>query len=52
MFVATIAAAQIKTVPGETITATATVTAIDRSHAPVTLKKPDGEVVLVVAPPE
>ena len=29
MFVATIAAAQIKTVPGETITATATVTAID-----------------------
>jgi len=47
-----IASAQIKTVPGETITATATVTAIDSATRLVTMKKPDGEVVFVVAPPE
>jgi hypothetical protein len=51
MFVATIAAAQIKTVPGESITATATVTAIERSSRSVTLKKADGEVIQVTAPP-
>ncbi len=47
-----IAGAQIKTVPGETITATATVTAIDSATRLVTLKKPNGEMVFVVAPPE
>ena len=47
-----IASAQIKTVPGETITATATVTAIDSATRLVTLKKPNGEMVFVVAPPE
>ena len=47
-----IAFAQIRTVPGETITATATVTAIDSKTRLVTLKKPNGEVVFVVAPPE
>jgi hypothetical protein len=52
MFVATFAAAQIKTIPGDTITATATVTAIDAKTRLVTLKKPSGEVVFVVAPPE
>ncbi len=38
--------------PGETITATATVTAIDSATRLVTLKKANGEVVFVVAPPE
>jgi hypothetical protein len=47
-----IAGAQIKTVPGETITATATVTAIDSATRLVTLKKANGEMVFVVAPPE
>ena len=52
MFVATFAAAQIKTIPGDAITVTATVTAIERSSRLVTLKKADGEVLQVTAPPE
>ena len=52
MFVATIAAAQIKTIPGDAITVTATVTAIDASTRRVTLKKADGEVIQVTASPE
>ena len=52
VFFPAIASAQIKTVPGETITATASVTAIDNATRLITLKKPDGEVVFVVAPPE
>ena len=47
-----IAGAQIKTLPGETITASATVTAIDRATRLVSLKKPDGEMIFVIAPPE
>ena len=47
-----VAGAQIKTIPGETITATASVTAIDKATRLVSLKKPDGEMVFVVAPPE
>ena len=46
------AGAQIKTIPGETITETASVTAIDRATRLVTLKKASGETVFVVAPPE
>jgi hypothetical protein len=52
MFVATVAAAQIKTLPGDSITATATVTAIDHNTRQVTLKKSDGEVIQTIAPPE
>jgi hypothetical protein len=52
MFVATIAAAQIKTLPGDTKTASATVTAIDHSTRQVTLKKSDGEVIQTTASPE
>ena len=52
MFVATFAAAQIKTVPGDTISATATVTAIVPSTRSLTLKKSDGEIIQVTAPPE
>ena len=47
-----IAGAQIKTIAGETITETASVTAIDRATRLVTLKKANGEMVFVVAPPE
>lgn len=46
------AGAQIKTIPGETITKTASVTAVDRTSRLVTLKTPDGEMLFVVAPPE
>ena len=52
MFVATIAAAQIKTLPGDSITVTATVTAIDHTTRLVTLKKADGEVIQTTASPE
>jgi len=52
MFVATVAAAQIKTLPGDSITATATVTAIDQTTRLVTLKKSDGEVIQTTASPE
>jgi len=52
MFVATIAAAQIKTLPGDSITVTATVTAIEPKTRLVTLKKADGEVIQVTASPE
>jgi hypothetical protein len=44
MLVATIAAAQIKTVPGDTITVTATITAIDQASRTLTLLSPDGRV--------
>jgi hypothetical protein len=47
-----IAAAQIKTLPGDTITATATVTAIQAGSRSLTLKKSDGELIQVTAPPE
>ena len=52
MFIATVAAAQIKTLPGESITVSATVTAIDHTTRLVTLKKSDGEVIQTMASPE
>lgn len=52
MFVATIAAAQIKTLPGESITRTATVTAIDHSARTMVLKLTDGTLASITAPPE
>jgi hypothetical protein len=52
MFIATVAVAQIKTLPGESITVSATVTAIDHTTRQVTLKKSDGEVITTTASPE
>lgn len=52
MFVATIAAAQIKTLPGESITVTATVDAIERSSRMLTLKRPDGTMETIKVPAE
>ena len=52
VMVPAIAGAQIKTIAGETITETASVTAIDRATRLVTLKKANGETVFVVAPPK
>ncbi len=46
------AAAQTKTIPGETTTITATVEAIDTSTRTLTLKGPKGNYVDVVVPPE
>jgi len=46
------AAAQVKTIQGEVVTATATVEAIDRSTREVTLKQPDGKYVVVEIPTE
>jgi hypothetical protein len=48
----TIASAQIKTIPGDSITLTATVEAIERSTRSVTLKGPQGNLVTITAPPE
>ena len=48
----TIAAAQIKTIPGDSITLTATVEAIEQSTRSVTLKRPQGNLVTITAPPE
>ena len=47
-----IAAAQIKTIPGETITATATITAIDSATRAVTLRASDGRVMTTVVSPD
>ena len=47
-----IAAAQIKTVPGESVTASATVTALDRSTRIMTLKAADGTLTTVTVPSE
>ena len=46
------AAAQVKTLTGETEVVTATVEAIDASTRAVTLKGPDGTYTVVTAPPE
>jgi hypothetical protein len=46
------AAAQIKTLPGESITVNATVEAIQHSTRTLTLKGPEGNLVDVVAPPD
>lgn len=47
-----LAAAQIKTLPGETVTATATITAIDTATRSVTLRAADGRVMTTVVAPE
>jgi hypothetical protein len=52
MLVATIAAAQIKTLPGDTITATATVTSIDHASRRMVLTAADGRVITTTVPPE
>ena len=52
MFVATIAAAQIKTLPGDTVTVTATVTQIDHKTRTMTLTSSDGRVLTTTASPE
>jgi hypothetical protein len=45
-----IAAAQIKTLPGESLTVTATIEAIERSTRTVTLKGPQGNTLTTVVP--
>ena len=45
-----VAAAQIKTLPGPSITVTATVDAIERSSRMLTLKKPDGTMETIKVP--
>ena len=52
MFVATVAVAQIKTLPGESITVTATVESIERSSRLLTLKRPDGAMETIKVPAE
>ena len=52
MMFATVAAAQIKTLPGESITVTATVDAIERSSRMLTLKRPDGALETIKVPAE
>ena len=47
-----IASAQIKTIPGESITVIATVDAIERASRSVTLRKPDNTVVKIAVPKE
>ena len=47
-----VAAAQIKTLPGESITVTATVDAIERSSRLLTLKRPDGAMETIKVPVE
>jgi hypothetical protein len=48
----TITAAQIKTIPGEAITVTATIEAIERATRSVTLKDPDGTLTTITVPDE
>jgi hypothetical protein len=48
----TIAAAQIKTIPGEAITLTASIEAIERATRSVTLKDPDGTLTTITVPNE
>jgi hypothetical protein len=46
----TIAAAQIKTLPGESVTVTGTVEAIERSSRKLTVKGPEGKLTTVTVP--
>ena len=46
------AAAQIKTLPGDTLTVTATITALDRSTRLMTLKAEDGRMTTMTVPAE
>ena len=50
VFLPAIASAQIKTIPGESITVTTTVDAIDRASRSVTLRWPDNTVVKITVP--
>ena len=52
MMLATIAAAQIKTLPGEPITVTATITAIEAKTRTLTLRSPNGNVTTTTVSPE
>jgi hypothetical protein len=47
-----VAGAQIKTLPGDTVTVTATVEAIERSARSITLKGEDGTLNTITVPPE
>jgi len=47
-----VASAQIKTIPGEPITVTATVTAIDHTTRLMTLKAADGTLTVITVPAE
>ena len=47
-----VANAQIKTLPGDTVTVTATVDAIELASRSLTLKKPDGSVSTMIVPKE
>ena len=47
-----VATAQIKTLPGDSITVTATVEAIERSSRLLTLKRPDGAIEMIRVPAE
>ena len=50
LFLPAVAAAQIKTLPGEAITVSATVEAIERSTRMLTMKGPDGKLEMVSVP--
>ena len=47
-----VATAQIKTLPGESITVTATITAIDQATRSMTLRAPDGTTTRLTVPPD
>jgi hypothetical protein len=47
-----VAAAQIKTLPGESVTITATVDAIEHASRSLTLKKPDNTMITIKVPNE
>lgn len=50
VFLPAIAAAQIKTLMGETVTVSATVDAIERSSRSLTLRAPDGKLTTITVP--
>jgi hypothetical protein len=50
IFVPTIVTAQIKTLPGDAITVSATVEAIERSSRSLTLRSPEGKVTTITVP--
>ena len=50
LFFPAIAAAQIKTLPGETLTVSATIESIERSSRSVTLKGPEGKLTAITVP--
>jgi hypothetical protein len=47
-----IASAQVKTLPGESVTVTATVEAIEHASRSLTLKKPDNSILQITVPKE